>query len=266
MTSMGDGRRSLADQRQYRRGIYLLPSIITVAHMFCGYACIVFAMSGKLDTAAPFVGVAMVLDMLDGRVARLTNSSSAFGLQFDSLADVISFGVAPAVLAFGWGLSELGRVGWAAGFIYITATAMRLARFNIQSTTQGDKRYFVGMPSPPAAGIVAATIYAWPNPVGTGYAQAVASVLVVLIPAALMVSTIRFRSFKTINFGWSRGYIKIFVVASLIAFIAVAPRITLVILAYCYLLSAFVEMAWSRMRSHRDLPRMEDQSSPSSRS
>src|SRR5439155_13855540 len=124
-----------------------LPSIFTVGNMFCGYACIVQAMKGDLESAAPLIGVAIVLDMLDGRIARMTGTTSAFGLELDSLADVISFGLAPAVLAFAWGLSELGRVGWAAGFVYVSATAMRLARFNIQSGAQTDKRYFVGLPS-----------------------------------------------------------------------------------------------------------------------
>src|SRR5690606_9831482 len=148
---------------------------------------------GELDSAAPFIGFAVVLDMLDGRVARMTNTQSAFGLELDSLADIISFGIAPAVLAFAWGLSDLGRVGWAAGFMYVTAAAMRLARFNIQSPAQLDKRYFVGMPSPPAAGVIASTVFAWPYPLDG--APAVASIAVVLVPAALMVSTIRFRSF-----------------------------------------------------------------------
>src|SRR6187402_2770931 len=159
----------------YRRGMYLLPSIMTVGNMFCGYACILFAIRGELATAAPFIGFAVVLDMLDGRIARMTNTSSAFGLELDSLADIISFGVAPAVLALAWGLSDLGRIGWAAGFVYLTAAAMRLARFNIQSTTQTDKRYFVGMPSPPAAGVVAATVFLWPYP-PSGGPQAVAAV------------------------------------------------------------------------------------------
>jgi CDP-diacylglycerol--serine O-phosphatidyltransferase len=250
MSEWVDSRRSGQDLRHYRRGIYLLPSIFTVGNMFCGYACIVFSMRGELVSAAPFIGFAIILDMLDGRVARLTNTASAFGLEFDSLADVISFGLAPAVLAFAWGLSELGRVGWAAGFVYVTATAMRLARFNIQTTTQTDKRYFVGMPSPAAAGISAATVYAWPYPL-VGFPQAIASVAVVLVPAALMVSTVRFRSFKTINFGWSPSYIKIIVIAALIALIATEPRITLVILAYGYLSSPFIEMALAR-RAHRD--------------
>jgi CDP-diacylglycerol--serine O-phosphatidyltransferase len=183
----------------------------------------------------------------------MTHTTSAFGLELDSLADIISFGVAPVVLAFAWGLSDLGRVGWAAGFVYLTAAAMRLARFNIQSTTQTDKRYFVGMPSPPAAGVVASTVFVWPYP-PSGGPQAAAAVALVLIPAALMVSTIRFRSFKTINFGWSASYIKIIVIAGLIAFVATEPRITLVILAYGYLLSAFIEMALQRLRA-REEPR-----------
>jgi CDP-diacylglycerol--serine O-phosphatidyltransferase len=253
MTDSIDGGHGRQDTRHFRRGIYLLPSIFTVGNMFCGYACIMFAMRGELESAAPFIGFAVVLDMLDGRVARMTNTTSAFGLELDSLADIISFGLAPAVLAFAWGLGDLGRLGWAAGFVYVTAAAMRLARFNIQSPGQLDKRFFVGMPSPPAAGIVAATVYAWPYPLA-GVPQSVAAMIVVLIPAALMVSTIRFRSFKTINFGWSRSYINIIVIAVLIGLIATEPRVTLVILAYGYLLSAFIEMALTRLRAHREAP------------
>lgn len=235
------------DPRHFRRGIYLLPSIITVGNLFCGYACIVFSMHGDLVTAAPFIGFAVVLDMLDGRIARMTNTTSAFGLEFDSLADVISFGVAPAILAFAWGLSELGRIGWAVGFVYITAAAMRLARFNLQTHSATDKRYFVGMPSPSAAGIIAATVYAWPRPL-EGLPAGIA-IAVVLVPAILMVSTIKFRSFKTINFGWTPSYIKIVLVAAIIGLVATSPQVSLVVLAYGYLISAFVEMAVSRFRA-----------------
>jgi CDP-diacylglycerol---serine O-phosphatidyltransferase len=253
MTDPAEYRASRYDKRHFRRGIYLLPSIFTVGNMFCGYACIMFAMRDDLVSAAPFVGFAVVLDMLDGRIARMTKTTSAFGLEFDSLADIISFGVAPAVLAFAWGLSELGRLGWAAGFLYVTAAAVRLARFNIQSPAQLDKRYFVGMPSPPAAGIVASTVYAWPYPLADKW-LAIAAMAVVLIPAALMVSTVRFRSFKTINFGWSLSYLNVIVIAGLIALIATEPRVTLVILAYTYLLSAFVELGLTRLRAHREAP------------
>jgi CDP-diacylglycerol--serine O-phosphatidyltransferase len=251
MTEFGEIRRTGLEARQYRRGIFLLPSIITVGNMFCGYACVVYSMRGELVAAAPFIGFAVILDMLDGRIARMTNTTSAFGLEFDSLADVISFGLAPAVLAFSWGLSELGRVGWAVGFIFVTAAAMRLARFNIQTATHTDKRYFAGMPSPAAAGVIAATVYAWPYPL-VGYGQAIAALAIVLVPAALMISTVKFRSFKSINFGWRRSYMSVFLVAALIALIATEPRIMLVLLAYGYLFSAFIEMGLARLRAHRE--------------
>src|SRR6187399_1818742 len=174
-------RRTDLPERRARRGIYLLPSMFTMANMFCGYACIVYSMRGEFATAAPFIGYAIVLDMLDGRIARMTGSTSAFGIEFDSLADVISFGVAPAILSFKWGLEPLGQIGWAAGFLFVSAAAVRLARFNIQSGTQ-DKRYFVGLPSPAAAGVLAATVYAYP--VGAQYpVHAVAVLAMVVVPA-----------------------------------------------------------------------------------
>jgi CDP-diacylglycerol---serine O-phosphatidyltransferase len=247
-----DGHRSTRDPRRHRRGVSLLPSMLTLGNMFCGYACVLYAMRGDLVTAAPLIGLAVVLDMLDGRIARMTGTTSAFGVEFDSLADVISFGLAPAVLAFAWGLSELGRIGWAAGFIYVSAVAMRLARFNIQTASQVDKRYFVGMPSPPAAGVVAATVFAWPYPL-TGQLLTTSVLLLMFVPAALMVSTIRFRSFKTLNFGVGSRY-RLLPFAALIVLIYSWPQVTLVLLAYGYLLSAFVELAITRLSGRRDPP------------
>src|SRR6187455_1332179 len=180
-------RRTDLPERRARRGIYLLPSMFTMANMFCGYACIVYSMRGEFATAAPFIGFAIVLDMLDGRIARMTGSTSAFGIEFDSLADVISFGIAPAILSFSWGLQPLGRLGWAAGFLFLAAAAVRLARFNIQAGSH-DKRYFVGMPSPAAAGIPAATVFAYPSGFQTS-TEAVPVLAMVLVPALLMVST-----------------------------------------------------------------------------
>ena len=219
-----------------------------MGNLFCGYACVVYSMRSEFETAAMFIGIAIVLDMLDGRIARLTGTSSDFGLQFDSLADVISFGMAPAILSFQWGLSPLGRLGWAAGFFFVAAAALRLSRFNIQSAG-GDKRYFVGMPSPPAAGIPAATVYLFPAGL-TDYRAALPVLAMVLVPAILMVSTIRFRSFKTIDLQVRRSYTVLILLAAAIMLIATHPKIVLVVMAYTYLASAFIEMAVFRFR-HR---------------
>lgn len=240
-----------AREPRRRRGVFLLPSLFTVGNMFCGYACIVYSMAGRLDQAAPFIGIAIVLDMLDGRIARLTNTASSFGIEFDSLADVISFGTAPAVLAFEWGLKGQGKIGWAAGFIFMSAAAIRLARFNVQTGTHPDKRYFIGMPTPAAAGLVAATIYAVPV-LPEGQWQAAAAVAVMLVPAALMVSAIRYRSFKTINFGWGPSYLPLLLFVLLIAFVAERPRVTLLLMAYSYLVWGFIELVITRWRTHRD--------------
>ncbi|PYR33732.1 MAG: CDP-diacylglycerol--serine O-phosphatidyltransferase [Acidobacteria bacterium] len=237
-------------RNRLRRGVYLLPSLLTMGNMFCGYACVVYAMRGEYETAAPFIGFAIVLDMLDGRIARMTGTTSEFGVEFDSLADIISFGVAPAILSFAWGLSSLGRLGWAAGFLFVAAAAMRLARFNIQSARPGgDKRYFVGLPSPAAAAIPAATVYAYPWGL-YDYRAALPAIAMVIVPAALMVSTIRFRSFKTLDSQARRPYTVLIFVAAAIMLIATHPRFMLVLIAYSYLASAFVGLALSRLR-HR---------------
>jgi CDP-diacylglycerol---serine O-phosphatidyltransferase len=236
-------------RRRFRRGVYLLPSLFTIGNMFCGYACVVYAMRGEYDTAAPFIGFAIVLDILDGRIARMTGTDSEFGVQFDSMADVISFGVAPAILAFAWGLSPLGRLGWAAGFMFVTAAAMRLARFNIQSASGGDKRYFVGMPSPAAAGITAATVHAYPYGF-YDYRDALPVLAMVLVPAALMVSTVRFRSFKTIDLKSRRPYTVLMLIAAVIVLIATDSRRVLIVMAYSYLASGFIGLAITRFK-HR---------------
>jgi CDP-diacylglycerol--serine O-phosphatidyltransferase len=227
--------------------VFLLPSLFTVANLFCGYASIIHSTRGDFDTAALLIGVAMVLDTLDGYFARLTHSATDFGIQLDSLADVVSFGLAPAILAFTWGLWPLRRLGWAVGFIYVAAAAMRLARFNIQTAVLTDKRYFVGMPSPPAAAVIAATVYLYPAGLDD-YRAALPALAMVLVPALLMVSTVRFRSIKAIDMGWRRSYLGLFLAAVGIAMIATHPRLALVVLAYTYLLSAFIGLAYTRFR------------------
>ncbi len=243
------GRRRSDRPKRFRRGVYLIPSLFTVANLFCGYACVVYATRSDFDTAALFIGVAMILDTLDGFFARLTNSSTAFGVELDSLADVVSFGLAPAILAFTWGLWPLKRIGWAAGFLFVAAAAMRLARFNVQSTTAvvSDKRYFVGMPSPAAAAVIAATVYLYPY--GLQDRQtALPALAMVLVPAFLMVSTVRFRSIKAIDVGWHRSYFALFVGAVALALIAAHPRLALVILSYSYIAGALGAWAFQRLR------------------
>jgi CDP-diacylglycerol---serine O-phosphatidyltransferase len=231
--------------RRFRRGVYLLPSMFTMANLFCGYACIVHSMRQELSTAALFIGFAFVLDMLDGRIARMTGTTSAFGLEFDSLADVVSFGVAPAILSFQWGLQPLGRIGWAAGFLFVAAAAVRLARFNIQSGSQ-DKRYFVGMPSPAAACVPAATVFAYPQGFQSA-THAVAVLAMVIVPALTMVSTIRFRSFKTFDLQARRSSAVLVLVALGLVLVAAEPEYTLVAMAYTYLASGFIGYAWTRL-------------------
>ena len=237
-------RGQTARPRRFRRGAYLLPSLFTVANMFCGWACIVFAMRGEYVTAAPFIGFAIVLDGLDGRVARATGATSEFGVEFDSLADVISFGVAPATLVFAWGLEPLGRLGWAVAFLWLAAAAVRLARFNIQGK-EGDKRYFIGLPSPAAAGVPASTVFAYP----LGFAEpgaALAALPIVLVPAALMVSRLRFRSFGALIPGRRRSYLTPLAIAAVIAAIAAQPQAVLVVMAYTYLASGVLGAAMLR--------------------
>lgn len=233
------------EARGLRHGVSLLPSLFTIANLFCGWACVIHAINGDFTTAAPFIGVAIVLDMLDGRIARMTGTTSEFGLQLDSLADLISFGMAPAVLAFQWGLAPLGRLGWAVGFLFVTAAALRLARFNIQ--TPSDKRYFVGLPSPAAAAVPAATVFYFPQGMQT-YQQALLALPVVLVPAMLMVSTIRYRSFKTIDLGTKRSYRGLILLAALIAAVVSQPHEVLLAMAYAYLTSAFIGLALHRLR------------------
>ncbi|MFP5379426.1 MAG: CDP-diacylglycerol--serine O-phosphatidyltransferase [Vicinamibacteria bacterium] len=233
------------ERRGLRRGVYLLPSLFTVANLFCGWACVVYAIRGDFMTAAPFIGFAIVLDMLDGRIARMTGTSSAFGVEFDSLADLISFGMAPAVLVFQWGLLPLGRLGWAVGFLYLTAAALRLARFNIQPVA--DKRYFVGMPSPAAAAVPASTVFYFPGGIDAK-PEAYLGMAMLIVVALLMVSTVRFKSFKTFDLRGRRSYQWLLLLAALLALIVTYPPTVLVTMAYLYLVSPAIEFGLARVR------------------
>jgi CDP-diacylglycerol--serine O-phosphatidyltransferase len=188
------------------RGVYLLPNLFTTANLFAGFFSIISAVNGKFEIAAITVFVAMVLDSLDGRVARLTNTQSAFGAEYDSLSDMVAFGVAPAMLAYEWALSGLGNVGLAVSFIYVACAALRLARFNTQ-IGKVDSRYFIGLASPAAAGVVAGTVWAvWTLGEKSGVAGQDLPIVVVMLFALLvaasgllMVSNFKYNSFKDLD-------------------------------------------------------------------
>jgi CDP-diacylglycerol--serine O-phosphatidyltransferase len=221
--------------RHLRRGIYLLPTLFTVGNMFCGYSAVVQASIGRLENAALLILLAAVLDGLDGRIARMTGTTSAFGLEFDSLSDIVSFGIAPALLAYHWGLGP-GRFGWALAFLYVVCAATRLARFNIQ-VPGADKRYFVGLPSPMAGGVLACLVFAFPEPPSSRWLAAGAA-LVVFCAAILMISRLRYRSFRDIDLRNRRPHILVLPIAAALVAIALHPKYILLGLSMSYLVSS----------------------------
>lgn len=221
------------------RGIYLLPSILTTFGMFAGFYSIVASINGNFTLAAISIMVAMMWDTLDGRVARLTNTQSAFGAQYDSLADLISFGLAPALLVYEWSLSDLGRVGWLAAFIFLACAALRLARFNTQVGT-ADKRYFQGLPSPAAAGVIASMIWLkfWNFEFffGTATFSYYIGVGITILCALLMVSNVRYYSFKELDSKKASFRFLLVIVLSLIVLLS-KPNIFLFTGFFLYMLS-----------------------------
>jgi CDP-diacylglycerol--serine O-phosphatidyltransferase len=231
----GNGRRR---PRALRRGTHLIPSLFTTGNVFCGYVSIVLATTGQYEVSSLLIGIAALLDALDGRVARLTGTTSDFGREFDSLADVISFGVAPAVLAWSWALSDFGRLGWAISFLYVICGALRLARFNIQ-TAAIDRRYFIGMPIPAAACTIAACVFNHPHSLEDGVLKLLSLSMVVVL-ALLMVSKARYRTFKELDLKARRPYVWVVPFAIVLALIATHPQIVLLVAAFIYLLSGLV--------------------------
>jgi len=200
--------------RGVRRGIYLLPALFTVGNIFCGYLSLDFALKGGFTTAAVLIFIAGFLDGVDGRVARLTRTTSAFGEQLDSLADVISFGVAPSFLVYRWGLSGFDRLGLAASFLFLVCGACRLARFNVQVHVV-DKRFFVGLPIPASAGTLAGLIWIFSEHPSEEVKAAFIPVTILL--SFLMVSTFRYRSFKDVDLRSRRSAILVPIVGLVLA-------------------------------------------------
>jgi CDP-diacylglycerol---serine O-phosphatidyltransferase len=236
--------------RKRRKGIYVLPNLFTLAALFGGFYAIVMAMNGRFDLAAVGIFCAMVLDSLDGRVARMTNTQSAFGEQMDSLSDMVSFGAAPALVAYEWALKGLGRWGWFAAFVYCACAALRLARFNV-NTGVVDKRYFQGLPSPAAAALVAGFIWLLNDMEIKGSQVEWVMFVVALYAGLTMVTNVPFYSFKDVQMKKSVPFVVIVAIALGIAVINVHPPIVLFALFVVYGLSGYVLYGWRKFKGQQ---------------
>lgn len=231
------------------RGIYLLPNLFTTAALFSGFYAVLAAMNGKFEPAAIAIFVAMILDGLDGRVARLTNTQTAFGAEYDSLSDMVAFGLAPSLVMYVWSLSTLGKLGWLAAFVYTAGAALRLARFNTQVGRE-DKHYFQGLPSPSAAAILAGGVWV---AVEYGIEGSNVSWLAGLLTGAtglLMVSNIRYNSFKQVDFRGKVPFFSIVLIMLVFAVVIVQPPLVLSLIFLAYAVSGPV-LTLTHLRRHR---------------
>ena len=220
-----------------RRGIYLLPNLLTTGALFSGFYSIVAAMNQQFESAAIAIFVAIVLDGMDGRIARLTNTQSAFGMQYDSLSDMISFGLAPSLVMYQWALFGMGKLGWLAAFVYTVCASLRLARFNTQATSI-DRRFFQGLPSPGAAAVLGALVW-----FGSGYGLIDGKTieficfLVTVIVGLLMVSNIRYHSFKEFDLKNRIPFVTFLIIVPIFVLVAIEPASILFLLAAIYVVS-----------------------------
>ncbi len=222
--------------KSFDKGIYLLPNLITTAALFAGFYAVIAGMNGHFEMGAIAIFVAMVLDGLDGRIARMTNSCSAFGTEYDSLSDMISFGLAPALLMYQWALHDFGKLGWLIAFIFTVGAALRLARFNTQ-VSMADKRYFQGLPSPAAAAVLAGFVWmVETHEIQTGIEYYIA-LLLTLVTGLMMVSNLRFSSFKAIDLKGKVPFVTLLVFVLIIVVVTLSPAIILFLAVLLYMIS-----------------------------
>lgn len=225
---------SIEDGRKVRRkGIYLLPNLFTTSALFAGFFAVVAGINGDFTTAAIAIFIAMVLDGLDGRVARLTNTQSAFGAEYDSLSDMLSFGVAPALVAFTWILQDIGKTGWVVAFLYVACAALRLARFNVQIGSV-DKKWFIGLPSPSAAALVAACVWTFHSFDAEAFAFKLLMLFIVGVTGILMVSNIRYYSFKDLDLKGPVPFVVLLAIVLGFVVISIEPSVMLLLLFGTY--------------------------------
>ncbi|MFC3094792.1 CDP-diacylglycerol--serine O-phosphatidyltransferase [Alteromonas sediminis] len=222
--------------QQKRKGIYLLPNLLTTAGLFSGFFAVVSSMNGRFEAAAVAIFVAMIFDGLDGRVARITNTQSDFGAEYDSMADMVSFGVAPALVAYNWGLTELGKLGWLAAFVYVAGAALRLARFNTQVGI-ADKRFFQGLASPAAAAVVSGMVWVGVeyDIEGTDLSFIVAAITG--LSGLLMVSNFKYNSFKEVNWHGKVPFVALLLIMLIFIVVATEPALVLFIVFSLYALA-----------------------------
>ena len=233
--------------KKRRKGIYILPNLFTLAALFGGFFAIVMAINGRFDLAAVGIFCAMVLDSLDGRVARMTNTQSAFGEQMDSLSDMVSFGAAPAIISYVWALKGLGRWGWIAAFVYCACAALRLARFNV-NTAVVDKRYFQGLPSPAAAALIAGFIWLMTDLGVPGPSMAWQMFALALYAGLTMVTNVPFYSFKDLHMKKSVPFAVIVLIALVIAVINIDPPTVVFSVFVVYGFSGYVVYGWRKAK------------------
>lgn len=219
--------------------IFVLPSLFTTGNLFCGFYSIIRAFNHDFERASYAILLAGVFDLLDGRVARMTKSQTQFGVEYDSLADVVSFGMAPAVLAYVFSLQSFGRMGWAGSFFFAACGALRLARFNTMAADDTPKSYFLGLPIPAAANLVAALVIA--NQELHFYYPEVGMLILMFALGALMVSNVRYRSFKDFDLRHRRSFVQLVFLVALIALAAIKPEVTLAAIFFYY-------VAWGPVR------------------
>lgn len=226
------------------RGIYILPNLFTIGGMFAGFYAIVAAIKDHYEMAAIAIFVALIMDGLDGRIARLFHAQSEFGVQLDSLSDMVSFGITPALVMYTWSLNVVGKLGWLAAFIYTACTALRLARFNVQ-VKKVDKLYFQGLPTPSAAALVASIVLLCSVYHITGDAIALPLVIGAVLLGLLKVSTIRYCSFKNFNLHNRASFVVILSVILILVLISFDPPDTLLFFCFVYVISGPVATLWS---------------------
>ena len=229
-------RRKSTQKERFRKGIYLLPNLFTALNMFCGFYAVIASINGHFVAAAYAIVVAGIFDNLDGKIARATRSTSKFGVEFDSLADLISFGMAPGVMMYLWALNPLGRIGWLAAFLFVVCGALRLARFNAQVGVVGSD-YFVGLPIPAGAGVNAATVLFCHRLGIQDTAHPLFFLILLYLLSFLMVSTIPYYSFKKVEMFRNRHFNVLVAAILVLIFIAAQPPIALFIIGIVYMIS-----------------------------